>query len=413
MKLSKFFLKTLKELPRDADSINASFLTRGGYVQKNIAGVYALLPLGFRVYKKIEEIIRQEMNAIGGQEIMMNVLAPRELWKETGRWQETKDVMYRLLDQDLGLAPTHEEQVTDIVRRKIKSYKDLPLSLYQIQVKFRNEPRARSGLIRGREFPMKDMYSFHASEEDFHKYYNVVIGAYKKIFSKMGLETKVVTADGGIFSKYSHEFQVICPTGEDRFFYCNKCDWAENKEIAKVKDGEGCPKCDGKIVETKSIEVGNIFPLKDKFSKAMGAKFLDADGKEKNMIMGCYGVGLTRAIATIVEVYFDQQNNKMVWPKPVAPFAVEIISLNKNQEAEKLYESLRSADRRRSNLGDEILYDDRELSPGEKFAEADLIGAPIRIIISEKSLAAGGIEITDAKSGKSEISKQSEIIGKL
>jgi len=397
MKASKFFLKTLKELPHDADSINASFLARGGYVQKNMAGVYALLPLGFRVYKKIEEIIRREMNAVNGQEVMMNILQPRELWDETGRWQKISDVMYRIKDQEIGLAPTHEEQVTDIVRRKVKSYKDLPLSLYQIQVKFRNEPRARSGLLRGREFPMKDMYSFHASEKDFENYYQSVTEAYKKIFDQMGLETKLVAASGGVFSEHSHEFQVLCPTGEDRIFHCNKCDWAENKEIAKVKDGDKCPKCDGWVVEAKSIEAANIFPLGDKFSKAMGATFIDKDGKEKNMIMGCYGIGLTRAMATIVEVYFDQQNNKMVWPKSVAPFDVEIISLNKNDEAEKLYQSLRSASRRRSNLNsdDKVLFDDRELTAGEKFAEADLIGAPTRIIISEKSLNAGGVEIID------------------
>jgi len=401
MKVSKFFFKTLKEVPRDADSINASFLTRGGYVQKNIAGVFALLPLGFRVYKKIEEIIRQEMDSIGGQEVMMNILQPKELWDETGRWRETADVMYRIKDQEIGLAPTHEEQVTDIVRKKVKSYKDLPLALYQIQAKFRNEPRAKSGLLRGREFLMKDMYSFHVSEEDCQKYYQVVTEAYKKIFSKMDLEVKVVTADGGIFSKYSHEFQVVCPTGEDTIFYCNKCDWTENKEIAKVKNGDKCPKCDGKIVEAKSIEVGNIFPLKNRFSSAMRAKFLDASGKEKEMIMGCYGIGLTRVLATIVEVYFDQQNNKMIWPKSVAPFAVEIVSLNKNNEAEKIYKKL-------SNAGVEVLFDDREMTAGEKFAEADLIGAPIRIIVSEKSLAAGGVEIISGP--KTEIIEISKVL---
>lgn len=406
MKASKYFFKTLKELPRDADSINASFLTRGGYVQKNMAGVYALLPLGLKIYRKIEQIIRREMDEIGGQEIMMNILQPKELWDETGRWQETADVMYRIKDQEVGLAPTHEEQVTDIVRRKIKSYKDLPLALYQIQVKFRNESRAKSGLLRGREFMMKDMYSFHASEEDCQKYYQIVIDAYKKIFSQMDLETKVVAADGGMFSKYSHEFQVICPTGEDTIFYCDKCDFAENKEIAKVKSGNKCPKCDGNIIEAKSIEVGNIFPLKNRFSSAMGAKFLDKDGKEKEMIMGCYGIGLSRVLATIVEVYFDQQNNKMIWPKSVAPFDIEIISLNKNEEAGKIYQEL-------SDDGIEILYDDREMTAGEKFAEADLIGAPIRIIVSEKSLAAGGVEIIDAKSNKSKIVKDGEILAKL
>ena len=389
MKASKFFLKTIKETPKDADSINAAVLVRGGYVQKQMAGVYALLPLGLRVYRKIENIVREEMNAVGGQELSMNVLQPRELWEETGRWKEIEEIMYKV-SEDVGLAPTHEEQITDIVRKKISSYKDLPVSLYQIQTKFRNEPRAKSGLLRGREFIMKDMYSFHADESDFETYYKEATRAYSKFFDRIGLETRIVAASGGIFSKYSHEFQVICPTGEDTIYICgspvSECDFAENKEIAKVKDGDKCPKCGGIIKEEKSIEVGNIFPLKNKFSGSMNAKFLDADGNEKEMIMGCYGIGLTRVLATLVEVYFDQQNNKMVWPKNVAPFAVQIISLNKNDESEKVYKKLID-----KNI--EVLFDDRDVSAGEKFADADLIGAPTRIIISEKSLAAGGAEV--------------------
>lgn len=404
MKASKFLLKTLKEVPRDADSVNASFLVRAGYVAKNMAGVYALLPLGFKVYQKIEGIIHQEMDAVDGQEVLMNVLQPRELWQETGRWEEIKEIMYHIVGDEIGLAPTHEEQVTDIVRKKISSYKDLPLSLYQIQAKFRNEPRAKSGLLRGREFMMKDMYSFHASEEDFEAYYKRVIEAYKKIFNQMGLDTKLVAADGGMFSKYSHEFQVLCPTGEDTIYVCNECSFAENKDIAKVKAGDKCPKCDGEVSEEKSIEVANIFPLKNKFSSAMGAKFLDQGGKEKEMIMGCYGIGLTRVLATLVEVYFNQQENKMLWPKPVAPFEVEIISLNKDDEATKLYQEL-------SAKKIEVLYDDRELFAGEKFADADLVGAPIRIIVSEKSLNAGGVEIIDGP--KTEVIEISKVLEKI
>jgi len=403
MKASNFLIKTQKELPRDADSVNASFLVRAGYVQKQMAGVYALLPLGLRVYRKIEEIIREEMNNIGGQELLMNALQPKELWEETGRWEEIKDIMYRVGD-DAGLAPTHEEQITDIVRKKISSYKDLPFSLYQIQVKFRNEPRAKSGLLRGREFMMKDMYSFHANEEDFEKYYAEAIEAYKKVFSRLGLEVKVVAADGGMFSRHSHEFQVICSTGEDTIFVCGSCDFAENKEISQVKDGDNCPKCGGAIKEEKSIEVGNIFPLKNKFSGSMNANFLDKDGQEKEMIMGCYGIGLTRVLATLVEVYYNQQNSKMLWPKTAAPFGVEIISLNKNEEAEKLYQELTE-----KNI--EVLYDDREISAGEKFADADLVGAPVRIIVSEKSLASGGVEVNDGEDTKIvEISKVLETI---
>ena len=408
MKATKLFFKTRKESPKDADSINANVLVRGGYVQKHMAGVYGLLPLGLKVYRKIENIVREGMNSIDGQEIIMNVLQPRELWDETGRFSEISEIMYQFKDKngkDIGLAPTHEEQVTDIIRHHIKSYKDLPTSLYQIQVKFRNEPRAKSGLLRGREFMMKDMYSFHVDEKDFENHYKKVGEKYLDIFSKIGLKTKYVAADGGIFSKYSHEFQVICPTGEDTIYYCDKCDFAENKEIAKVKNEDKCPKCDGKIIEAKSIEVGNIFPLKNKFSSAMGAKFVDNNGSEKDLIMGCYGIGLTRALAAIVEVYFDQENNMMIWPESVAPFDVEIISLEKNKEAEELYEKIKDKI--------EILYDDRDVSAGEKFAEADLIGAPKRVIVSEKSLKSGGAELIDLKSGESQIVEIEEIASVL
>ncbi len=403
MQASKYLLKTLKEVPKDADSINASFLLRAGYIQKQMAGVYALLPLGLRVYRKIENIIREEMDAVGGQEILMNVLQPRELWEETGRWKEISEIMYHIND-DSGLAPTHEEQITDIVRKKIFSYKELPAYFYQIQVKFRNEPRAKSGLLRGREFIMKDLYSFHTDNEDFEKYYGIIQKSYTKIFGRLGLETRIVAASGGIFSKYSHEFQIVCPTGEDTILICQNCDFAENKEIAEVKDGDKCPKCDGVIKEKKSIEVGNIFPLSNKFSSAMGAKYLDQNGQEKDMIMGCYGIGLTRVLATLVEIYFNQQENKMLWPKSVAPFAVEIISLNKNEEAEKLYKEL-------TDKNIEVLFDDREISAGEKFADADLVGASIRIIVSEKSLAAGGIEIIDGP--KAEVVETSKVLNRI
>ena len=398
MKATKLFFKTRKESPKDSDSINANFLVRSGYIQKHMSGVYGLLPLGLKVYRKIENIVREGMNSVDGQEILMNVLQPRELWDETGRFSEISEIMYQFKDKrgkDIGLAPTHEEQVTDIIRHHIKSYKDLPASLYQIQVKFRNEPRAKSGLLRGREFMMKDMYSFHVDEKDFENHYKKVGDKYLEIFSKIGLKAKYVAADGGIFSKYSHEFQVICPTGEDTIYYCDKCDFAENKEIAKVKDGDKCPECSGEIIEAKSIEVGNIFPLKNKFSSAMGAKFVDKDGSEKDLVMGCYGIGLTRVLAAIVEVYFDQEKNKMIWPESVAPYNAEIISLGKDKEAEELYKKIKDKI--------EILYDDRDVSAGEKFAEADLIGSPKRVIVSEKSIKSGGAELIDIKSGESQI----------
>ncbi len=412
MKQSQLFFKTRKEVPADADSINASYLVRAGFVHKHMAGVYALLPLGHLVYRKIENIIREEMNSVGSQEILMNVLQPKELWEETGRWESTIDIFYKLKDsrgKDLNLAPTHEEEVTDIIRKNIGSYKELPIALYQIQTKFRNEARVKSGLLRGREFIMKDMYSFSESQEQHEEFYKKVIPAYFNVFKRFGLDAKLVEASGGIFSKFSHEFQVITPVGEDTIYYCDKCDFAQNKEIAEVKDGDKCPKCDGKIKSDRGIEVGNIFPLKNKFSSPMKATFLDKDGKENDLIMGCYGIGITRSLATIVEIYYDSTKNKMIWPDEVAPYKVHLLSLNKNviiensgrsvgEEAGKLYEEL-------IQDGVEVLYDDRDISAGEKFAEADLIGCPKRIIVSEKSLKAGGAEVTDLKTGESEIEK--------
>ncbi|MCX6812080.1 MAG: His/Gly/Thr/Pro-type tRNA ligase C-terminal domain-containing protein [Candidatus Berkelbacteria bacterium] len=406
MKATKFFLKTEKEIPADADSINASFLIRAGYIQKTMAGVYSYLPLGLKIIRKIEDIVRQEMNKIGGQEILMPVLAPKENWQKTGRF-ESLDILYKLQTadkKDLVLNPTHEEVIVPLVKSMITSYKNLPLYLYQIQDKFRNEPRAKSGLLRGREFLMKDMYSFHLTQEDLDDYYEKVSDAYKKIFSRLGIGDKTVLthAAGGSFSKYSHEFQTISETGEDTIFLCDKCQVAINKEI--IVEQNNCPKCGNeKLVEKKAIEVGNIFKLGTKYSAPFDFRVSDAGGKLVEIIMGCYGLGITRTFGAITEVFFDQEKSKIIWPESVAPFAIEIISLNKNEEAEKVYESLRarSIDSGRGNPEDEVFYDDRDISAGEKFADADLIGAPIRIIISEKSLTAGGVEIS--RNSKTEI----------
>ena len=408
MKRSKALIKTYKETPSDADSMNASLLTRAGFIQKQIAGVYALLPLGMRVYKKIEQIIREEMNAIDGEEMDMNVLQPKELWDETGRWNELDEILYKLKDKsgsDLLLGPTHEEQITDIIRHHISSYKHLPRYLYQIQTKFRNETRARSGLLRGREFIMKDLYSFHVDEKDFSDYYERAKEAYLTIFERCGLKAKIVEADGGSFSKLSHEFQVLTETGEDTILYCDKCDFAQNKEIAKVNGGDSCPKCDGKIVKANSIEVGNIFPLKNKFSIDMNAKFKDKDGNDKNPIMGCYGIGLTRVMGTLVEVFNDKRG--IIWPEAVAPYKVNLISIDKNTEADKVYETLNA-----KNV--EVLYDDRDdVTAGEKFADADLIGCPVRVIVSEKSLTTGGAEISHRGKEGHEIVEIDKVTEKL
>lgn len=393
---SRVFIKTKKEAPKDEVSANAQLLLRGGYIDKLMSGAYSFLPLGFIVLKKIEAIIREEMNAIGGQEILMPALHPKELWEETGRW-ESMDDLYTVKDRqerEFALGTTHEEVITDIMRKRAISYKDLPLYLYQMQTKFRDELRSKSGLLRGREFIMKDLYSFHASEENRKKYYKIVTKAYTKVFLRCGLNTIITEASGGAFSKeVSHEFQVPTESGEDLVIFCQKCDWAKNVEIADKKAGESCPSCGNILNEAKSIEVGNIFTLGTRFSSLMNAVFTDKDGSAKPMIMGCYGMGLGRILGATVEVNHDGRG--IVWPRELAPFDVHIVPLaSKDQkmtkrvfaEAAKIHRALQGTMA--------VLYDDREAaSAGEKFADADLIGAFQKIVISEKTLKEKKVEL--------------------
>lgn len=387
MKRTTFALRTKKEAPKDADSLNAAFLVRGGYIEKLMAGVYSYLPLGLLVIRKIETIIRQEIEKIGGQELLLPVLAPKENWQKSGRY-ESLDVLYKLKtsdDKEVVLNPTHEEVITPIVKNMITSYKDLPIYLYQIQDKFRNEKRAKSGLLRAREFLMKDLYSFHLDEKDLDNYYKKATKAYINIFDRLGIgkETVITFASGGTFSKYSHEFQTITEGGEDIIYLCEKCQVAINKEI--IEEQQACTMCGNKdLVEKKAIEVGNIFKMGTKYSKPFELKVANKKGQEVDVLMGCYGIGLGRALATVVEVKGSE--SKIVWPKEIAPFRVQLISLNQNQPAEKVYEEL-------LHKGVEVIYDDRdEVSAGEKFADADLIGCPTRVIISDRSIAAGGAE---------------------
>jgi len=325
---SKYFIKTKKEASSDEVSVNAQFLTRGGFIDKEMAGVYSFLPLGLRVLRKIENIIREEINAIGGQELLMPALQPRELWEETQRWEEM-DVLYRFQDQQkkwLALGPTHEEVLTDIIRKNINSYKDLPLYLFQIQTKFRDELRAKAGLLRGREFLMKDLYSFHESEEDRKNYYQKAIKAYKKIFKRCGLDVLVAEASGGAFSKeFSHEFQVQTPSGEDLVVFCPNGDFSKNKEITDLREGAKCPNCLAHLIDVKTIEVGNIFTLGTKFSEAMGANFLDKNGQKKPIVMGCYGIGISRIMGAVAEVNHDERG--IIWPEEIAPFKTHLISI--------------------------------------------------------------------------------------
>ena len=391
MKQSKLFGQTTKEIPKDEMSINAQLLIRGGFVDKSMAGVYTYLPLGKRVLTKIENVIREEMDAIGGQEVLMPALQKKEDWQTTGRWDV--DVMMKVktfFDKEYGLGWTHEEVVTPLAKKYIKSYKDFPFSVYQIQAKFRSEKRAKSGILRGREFSMKDLYSFHTSEEDLDKFYDLAKEAYFKIFDKVNIKNKtyLTYASGGDFSKYSHEFQTLTSAGEDIIYICDKCNVAVNKEIInEVKNC--CPECGNKnLKEEKAIETGNIFKLKTKFTEAFDFKFLDEKSKENFVLMGCYGMGSSRLLGTIVELFNDE--NGIIWPKSIAPYQVHLVHLgNKTEvikEAEKIYSTLQ-----KEKI--EVLYDDRDESAGVKFKDSDLIGIPLRIVVSEKTLSKNKVEI--------------------
>ena len=395
MKYSKLFTKTTKTAPHDADSANARLLVQAGFVSQLMAGVYSYLPLGLRVLGKIQHIVREEMNAIDGQEIYMPALTPKENWDKTERWDEI-DVLFKLDGaggKEYALGSTHEEVVTPLVQQFVKSYKDLPVAVYQIQDKFRNEARAKSGLLRGREFSMKDLYSFHIDEDDFWAYYAKAKDAYLNIFSRCGIEAIYTEASGGAFSKYSHEFQTPTENGEDLIYACQKCQYAQNREITELKDGDDCPKCDGKVKELKTIEVGNIFPLKTKFSDAFKFKVAGEDGKPKDVLMGCYGIGPSRVMGSIVEVHHDERG--MIWPKSVAPFHVHLVSLKSKDDAaqEKILTIASGLYKDLSDAGVEVFWDDRAgISPGQKFADADLMGMPLRIVVSEKTLAEDSVE---------------------
>jgi len=378
MKQSRLVGRSIKEVPKDEESLNAQLLIRAGFIDKVTAGVYNYLPMGLRVLNKISNIVREEMNIIGGQEVLMPVLSPAKLWQQTGRWEDF-NVLFKLKgagDKEYALNPTHEEVVTPFVKKMVFSYKDFPVYVYQIQTKFRNEVRAKSGLLRGREFLMKDLYSFHTNEQDLDQYYEIVKGAYRKIWKRLnvGDSTYETYASGGVFSKYSHEYQTLSKTGEDCIYACQKCLVAVNKEL--IKEQDSCPQCGNKkLEEKKGIEVGNIFKLKTKFSDSFEFSYVDKDGKTKPVYMGCYGIGPSRIMGTIVEVFTDKDG--IIWPKEIAPYYIHLLDLTQSNQGDKLYQEL--------NKLYDVLYDDRDESPGVKLKDADLIGMPIRIVVGAKS----------------------------
>ncbi|MDX9971021.1 MAG: proline--tRNA ligase [Candidatus Gracilibacteria bacterium] len=540
MRYSKLFGKTKKSVPSDKDSVNARLLTQAGFVEKLCAGVYNYLPLGLRVLKKVENIIRDEMNKAGGQELLMPVLHPISVWESTGRTKSMDEILFRTgPDKEFILGPSHEETITPLAGSFIKSYKDLPLSLYQIQEKFRYEARAKSGVLRGREFGMKDLYSFHTDEEDLDRYYEIMKQAYSNVFNRCGLKSYIIEASGGAFSdKFSHEFQIPTNAGEDTIILCEKCGFAQNLEIAtgkitedenteeekalkmidavhgpsvedtanfhkvspskvlksvvyeveevgllgvlirgdlsinevklekylkkrlrpasaeslksaglvpgfispvsnpveipfiadhsvtnmknfvtganvqnfdfenvnigrdfqikdftdivEVRNGFKCPKCESSLKEIKAVEAGNIFKLGTKFSDSFNLKYLDKDGVLKPVVMGCYGIGTTRLVGTIVEASHDEKG--MIWPKNVAPYSVHLLKIGNddtlNEACEKLYKEL-------SDNGIEVLYDDRDESAGLKLNDADLIGLPLRIVLSKRTLSENKVEVKE------------------
>jgi len=407
---SKFFAKTLRDAPKEAEAVSHKLLLKAGFIEQCTAGVYSFLPLGFRVSQKLENIIRNKMNSIGGQEVFLPTIQPKNLWQETGRWTTIDPPLFKFQDRhkkELCLGPTHEEVITDLVRSRIKSYRDLPFALYQIQNKFRNEMRAASGLLRTREFIMKDLYSFHAIKECLNKYYNRVLEAYHELFEECGLKTILTEASSGtIGGKESHEFMALSETGEDKILICKKCNWAINQELkSKNENLKSCQLCGGELVEHKAIEVGHCFKLGVEYSKKMQANFVDKNNKQKPIIMGCYGIGLGRLIATIVEIYHDEKG--IIWPKSVAPFDLHLIVVGAQNfmPAEKIYKDL--------SKKFDVLYDDRRESPGVKFADADLIGIPIRIVVSEKTLEQNSVEIKKRGEEKSCLIKSSELFQKI
>ncbi len=406
MKLSNLFSKTTKQSPKDETSVNAKLLLQGGFIDKLMAGSYTLAPLGFRVVSKIEQIIRDEMNATGAQEILMPLMHPKSVWNETGRWDSARDVMYQFKkdDREYALSFTHEEILLDLVRKHVSTYRDFPIKLYHFSTKFRNELRAKSGLLRGREFLMKDLYSVHTSEADLNKYYWEVADCYLKVFKRIGLEAKIVEAAGGIFTKeHTHEFQVFSQAGEDTTYWCSDCDFAQNKEIAKVQNGDICPKCKkGKISEDKSIEVGNIFRFGTVYSEKMDVSFTDKAGKRQFAYLGSYGIGITRLVGTLVEIFHDDRG--IIWPKAVSPYQVHLVSIG--ELGENVYKQLQKA-------GVDVLWDDRiDVSAGEKFADCDLIGIPVRLVVSEK-VGKGKVEWKERNSEESEVITLGSALEKL
>lgn len=410
MRVSNLFTKTKKDAPADEQAKNAQLLIRAGYVHKEMAGVYTWLPLGLRVLDNICQVIREEMNAVGGVELRLTALQEPDIWQATDRWDDEKvDVWFKTDLKNggqLGLAPTHEEPLTRAVSSFVDSYKDLPFLAYQIQTKFRNETRAKSGVMRGREFLMKDLYSFSRNREEHEQLYEKISESYGKVFDRLGIGDKTFKtfASGGMFSQYSHEFQTICDAGEDIVYLSRDKNIAVNEEVYNddVLADLGLKR--DELEHVKAAEVGNIFTLGEKFSDPLELTYTDENGERHNVFMGSYGIGPSRLVGVITELLADDKG--LVWHENIAPFKVYLASLGQDEVADKLYQELTDA-------GVEVLYDDRDARPGEKFADADLLGIPHRVVISAKTVEQGKLEYKSRTAAETEMLTADELKTKL
>ena len=403
MRYTKSGITTTKNTPKDAEIISHKLMIRSGMVKKLASGLYTWMPLGLKVIKKIENIIREEMNRADALEILMPAVQPSELWKESGRWDKYGPELLRITDRherEFCFGPTHEEIITDIARKDINSYKQLPIIYYQIQTKFRDEIRPRFGVMRAREFLMKDAYSFHENEECLNKTYKIMFEAYKNCFNKIGFEYKVVNADNGqIGGSESHEFHVIADNGEDELIFSDSSDYAINAELftRSPKEGDACPDGSGKVKIKRGIEVGHIFKLGKNYSEAMNASISNKENKNIKMTMGCYGIGVSRIAAAAIEQSNDEKG--IIWPKSIAPYLITIISIGYTKNdivknyTDSLYEEL-------ENNNIEVLLDDRDISPGNMFSDSELIGIPYSVIIGKQFIENNNFEFKDRKFDK-------------
>lgn len=411
MRRSELFIKTSKSAPADEMAKNAQLLIRAGYVYKVMAGVYAYTPLGLRVVENIKQIVREEMNAVHGQELVMTSLQRKETWEVTGRWDDSVvDIWFKSKLQDeteVGFGWSHEESIIEMMRQYIQSYKDLPVSVYQFQTKLRNEVRAKSGIMRGREFVMKDMYSMHASQEDMDRCYDQVIEAYKRVYDRFGIgeSTFVTFASGGAFTKFSHEFQTICDAGEDKLYISEDHSVAVNEEVLDDATSElGVDK--NTLQPVVTAEVGNIFKFGTEKSEKMDFCYTGEDGQRHPIYLASYGIGITRAMGVIVEKHSDEKG--IVWPESVSPFRVALVSIGQEgvRVAEELYDVL-------AGLGIDVLYDDRDERPGAKFADAELLGIPYRVTVSDRLVAENKFEFTVRATGETTVLTREDLLAKL